>query len=206
MSAPVLTAIRLAADAAAWGRAGFSAGPEGMVVGHVALTFAAGDGGILDWALTDVHSAGVDGLPTRLGSPPAPGHAVHENGVTEIDHVVVATPSLARTRGCLEEAGIECRRVHEGETGTGQRRRLAFFRVGRPVLEVIEAPELETGAPAAFWGITFTTADIDQAAAVLGERLGRVKEAVQPGRHIATFRRNAGLGLPVALISPTLPR
>jgi hypothetical protein len=30
-----------------------------------------------------------------------------------------------------------------------------------------------------------------------------VKDAVQPGRRIATVRKQAGLGLPVALITPT---
>lgn len=92
--------------------------------------------------------------------------------------------------------------MHEGETGTGQRRRLGFFRLGQPILEVVEAPELPADAPAAFWGITFTTAGIDAAAELLGDRLGCVKDAVQPGRRIATFRREAGLGLPVALITP----
>ena len=80
--------------------------------------------------------------------------------------------------------------------------RQAFFRVGRPILEVVEAADMDAGEPARFWGITFTTADIDAAAELLGDKLGRVKDAVQPGRRIATVRREAGLGLPVALISP----
>ena len=42
-------------------------------------------------------AAGVDGLPTRLGAEhDAPG-APHPNGVIEIDHLVVLTPSLERT-------------------------------------------------------------------------------------------------------------
>ena len=60
---------------------------------------------------------------------------------------------------------------------------------------------MEADGPARFWGITFTTADIDAAAELLGDKLGRVKDAVQPGRRIATVRKEAGLGLPVALIS-----
>ena len=106
------------------------------------------------------------------------------------------TPSLERTIDDLEGQGIELRRIREGETGMGTYRQ-AFFRVGRPILEVVEADD-----PVRFWGITFTTADIDAAAELLGERLGRVKDAVQPGRRIATVRKEAGLGLPVALISP----
>ena len=66
--------------------------------------------------------------------------------------------------------------------------RQAFFRVGRPILEVVEAADMEPRA-ARFWGITFTTADIDAAAELLGDKLGRVKDAVQPGRRIATVRQ-----------------
>jgi hypothetical protein len=44
-------------------------------------------------------------------------------------------------------------------------------------------------------------ADLDACAALLGGRLGEVRDAVQPGRRIATIRREAGLGVPVALIS-----
>ena len=44
-------------------------------------------------------------------------------------------------------------------------------------------------------------AEIEACAELLGERLGEVRGAVQPGRRIATVRRQAGLGLPVALIS-----
>ena len=96
-------------------------------------------------------------------------------------------------------------RIREGETGMGKYRQ-AFFRLGRPILEVVEAADMGEGEPPRFWGITFTTADIDAAAKLLGDKLGRVKDAVQPGRRIATVRKEAGLGLPVALISPRPPR
>ncbi len=44
------------------------------------------------------------------------------------------------------------------------------------------------------WGITFVARDVD--------RHPNAKDAVQPGRRIATVRREAGLGCPVALITP----
>jgi hypothetical protein len=171
------------------------------LVGDVAIEFAAGDGGIVDWALTEVRAAGIDGLPTRLGSPNGQGEVTHANGVAEIDHLVVLTPMLERTIECFEATGVELRRIREGETGMGPYRQ-AFFRLGRPILEVVESAELDASAPARFWGVTFTTADLDAAAELLGDKLGGVKDAVQPGRRIATVRREAGLGLPVALISP----
>jgi hypothetical protein len=200
---PVLCEIRVAADAAAWAGAGFSVGDGRAVVGGVAIAFLAGEGGLVDWALTDVRSAGIDGLPTRLGSAGGGenGPASHPNGVCAVDHIVVMTPQLERTAAALEGAGIELRRTREGETGMGSRRQ-GFFRVGTPILEVVEAHELSSGDPARFWGITFVTADLDAAAQLLGDKLGRIKDAVQPGRRIATVRKEAGLGLPVALITP----
>jgi hypothetical protein len=187
VSAPVLSAIRVAADAAAWAAAGFSVTERRMPVGGVSIEFVEGDGGIVDWKL--------DGAaPERT--------ATHANRVTEIDHVVMLTPRLAPTIAKLEDEGIELRRIREGETGMGTFRQ-AFFRVGRPILEVVEAADMDAGEPARFWGITFTTADIDAAAVLLGDKLGKVKDAVQPGRRIATVRREAGVGLPVALISPS---
>ncbi len=158
-----------------------------MVVDGVAIEFVEGDGGIVDWTLSDVATGAAS--------------AAHANGVTAIDHSVMLSPSLERTTGELEKQGIELRRIREGDTGMGNFRQ-AFFRVGRPILEVVEAADMQPDAPARFWGITFTTNDIDGAAELLGERLGRVKDAVQPGRRIATMRKEAGLGFPVALISP----
>jgi hypothetical protein len=200
---PVLSEIRLAADPAAWAAAGFEVVDGGCSVGGVQLEFVAGEGGIVDWGLTGVKAAGIDGLPTRLAAdPPAAGEdGAHPNAVSGIDHVVVMTPRLERTIEAFEEAGVELRRIREGETGMG-RYRQAFFRLGRPILEVVEAADMDDGAPPRHWGITFTTEDIDAAAALLGERLGGVKDAVQPGRRIATVRKEAGLGLPVALITP----
>jgi hypothetical protein len=199
--APVLTEIRVAADAAAWATAGFSVDANTCRVGDVGLEFVAGESGIVDWALTDVKVAGIDGLPTRVGDQRGPASTPHPNGVVEIDHLVVLTPRLERTIEAFEQTGVELRRIREGETGMGPYRQ-AFLRLGRPILEVVEAADMDGSAPARFWGITFTTADIDAAAELLGDRLGRVKDAVQPGRRIATVRKEAGLGLPVALISP----
>ena len=201
MSAPVLTEIRIASDPAAWAAAGFSVEEDGCLVGGVRLEFVAGEDGVVDWGLAGVGAAGIDGLPTRAAAErPATG-SNHSNGVIEIDHVVALTPHLERTIEALEGEGIELRRIREGETGMGPYRQ-AFFRVGRPILEVVEAADQAAGEPARFWGITFTTSDIEAAAEVMGEKLGRIKDAVQPGRRIATVRRKAGLGLPVALITP----
>ena len=201
MPGPLLTEIRIASDPTAWAAAGFSVEGDRCLAGEVRLEFAPGEGGIVDCALSEVRAAGIDGLPTRLGSPPERMSVPeHENRVIEIDHVVVTTPRLERTIECFEGAGIDLRRIREGQTGMGPYRQ-AFFRLGRPILEVVEAADQADTEPARFWGITFTTGDIEAAAEAMGDRLGQVKDAVQPGRRIATVRNEAGLGLPVALIT-----
>jgi len=58
-----------------------------------------------------------------------------------------------------------------------------------------------SAAPARFYGLALATADIDATAGSLGPLLGEVRDAVQPGRRIATVRRHAQLGLPVAFMS-----
>ena len=77
-----------------------------------------------------------------------------------------------------------------------------FFRLGRPILELI-GPAAPAGTePARFYGVAFTVEDLDATTALLGDRLGGVKDAVQPGRRIATLRREAGAGIPLAFMSP----
>jgi hypothetical protein len=88
--------------------------------------------------------------------------------------------------------------VREANGGTRQ----GFFLVGDVLVEVIDGVGLKPDAPARFWGITAVVSDIDAAAVLLGERLGRIKDAVQPGRRIATVRPEASGGLPLALITP----
>lgn len=114
-----------------------------------------------------------------------------------MDHVVAVTPDLGRTRRALAEAGLEPRRVREAGDGTRQ----AFYVLGTALLE-LAGPVGEPG-PAAFWGLTLVVEDLLAAAREMGESLGPIREAVQPGRRIATVREeHAGLGLPVALMSP----
>jgi hypothetical protein len=96
--------------------------------------------------------------------------------------------------------------------GEGRTLHQGFFRLGEVILEVVDgmpldpAAEPAPGAPAAFWGLVFVVADLDAAAARLGDRLGTPRDAVQWGQRIATVRREAGLGLPVALIGAAAER
>ncbi len=69
------------------------------------------------------------------------------------------------------------------------------------MIEVVTHPGVAEG-PANLWGLVLTVVDLDVATARLGDQLGPVKDAVQPGRRIATVRESLGLGCPVALITP----
>ena len=86
--------------------------------------------------------------------------------------------------------------------------RQAFFRMGEVVLEVVQAPDgharcaLEPDGPARLWGLAFGIEDMDLTARALGPLLGDPRPAVQPGRTIATLRREAGLGPAIAFMTP----
>ena len=57
--------------------------------------------------------------------------------------------------------------------------------------------------PARFWGLVVVVRDLGWLASQLGTGgLGEVKPAVQAGRQIATLKRTAGLGQPVAFMTP----
>ena len=189
--------LKLGADPGRWTEAGFEISGEAMRVGEVLLVFGPGEG-VLGWRLAGIEGE-VDGLPVASPSDVGAAESAHANGATRVDHLVVFTPDLERTTAALEEIGVERRRVREVEAD-GSPLRQGFFRLGEVILEVVEHANVEPG-PARFWGITFAVTDLDPAAELLGDRLGSIRDAVQPGRRIATVKREAGLGLPVALIS-----
>jgi hypothetical protein len=119
---------------------------------------------------------------------------------------VLLSPDLDRTVEELRAEGFELRRIREGETPGGSTRQ-AFFRLGEPILEVVQAPVGTSVArnpegPARLWGIAFLVDDIDAAGSALGELLGAPRDAVQPGRKIATVKPEAGLGPAIAFMTP----
>jgi hypothetical protein len=199
-AAPVLAALRIAADPDRWRAFGLTLDDAGRAdVGGVVLEIcpgAAGEEGVRGWAWRGLPAAAtLDGIDV-LGSMPAAGTTAHALGVTAVDHVVVATGDFERTVAAFDAAGLDRRRVRSAGA-----MRQAFYVAG-PALVEVAAPAEADGAPAHLWGVTFVVADIDAAAARLGDQLGEVRDAVQPGRRIATASRGAGLGVPVALMTP----
>jgi hypothetical protein len=202
---PALTQLVVADDPATWERLGFAVAPDGTCrVGAVAVRLAgAGAGrGILSWSL-DGAPAAIDGLAAAADEPP-PGESVaHPNGACRLDHVVVATPDVARTFAALAAAGLELRRVREA--GSAERPlRQGFYRIGDALLEIVgppAPPEPAGDGPAAFWGLVAVVDDLDALAARLGPHLGRPRAAVQAGRRIATLRASAGSSVALAFMT-----
>jgi hypothetical protein len=193
----------------AWSALGFALDGDACVVGEVRIRLAGGESGrgLSGWSLRGVGSTELDGLATRRSERPPPGEApAHPNGIAALDHVVAITPALERTVAALRAAGLDLRRIREEPTPVGAPRQ-AFFRLGATILEVVQEPAEATeraggDRPAFFWGLAFLAPDLEASVAALGERVGEVRPAVQPGRRIATLRRSAGLALPVALMTP----
>jgi hypothetical protein len=48
----------------------------------------------------------------------------------------------------------------------------------------------------------FVVEDLDRLGGELGERLGEPRDAVQPGRRIASLRTEAGVSPPLAFLTP----
>lgn len=213
-----LAALQIADAPEAWRALGFTVSEDGVVVlGGVELWLDAAGRGITGWTLRRItlhHD--IDGLPTGTTTDPPPDTAGHPNGAMGLDHVVVTTPDFDRTSRALEDAGIALRRVQPDDAGAappgeaGRRAggrpagggfRQGFRRMGPAILEVVEAPKMPAG-PARFWGLVVIVADLVGLRARLAPHVGEIRDAVQPGRQIATLSPGAGLSPRVAFMDP----
>jgi catechol 2,3-dioxygenase-like lactoylglutathione lyase family enzyme len=206
-----LDELTLAGAPDAWRASGFRVDGDTCVVGDTRIRLVVGGAGrgLSGWSLRNIESTELDGLPTtRSERPPPDEEPAHPNGVTGLDHVVAITPNLDRTVAALRGAGLDLRRIREEPTPAGAPRQ-AFFRLGAVILEVVQEPEEaieraggDRDRPAFFWGLALIAPGLDRTVASLGDRVGEIRDAVQPGRRIATLRRSAGLSVPIALITP----
>jgi hypothetical protein len=181
-SAPALIGLDVGGDADAWRAAGFTVDDDGGCrLGHVRLQTGVGDEGITNWQLGDPDSV----LPAQ-----------HPNGSVLLDHLVVFTDDPDRTVADYAELGLEVRRVRELGNGTTQ----TFFRAGEVIIELVGPIP---GDGDRFWGLSPVVADLEACARLLGDRMGAIKDATQPGRQIATLRhKECGLTIPIAFMSP----
>jgi hypothetical protein len=193
-------AVAVPGSAQPWLDAGFDSDPSGFDAGEVSLILGAPES---EGVRLIVEPASVlDGAGTM--GPPRSSSAGqgsrHPNGVFGVDHVVVATPSMARTRAAMLEAGLDLRLERQGLRGERAIEQ-AFFLAGGCVLELV-GTEDEPDGPAAVWGITFVTSTLDGLPALEGSPVASIRDAVQPGRRIAVARRDLGLPTRVAFMDP----
>jgi hypothetical protein len=184
---PELGEILVPAPPEAWEALGFTVEDRSIAIGAVRIRLGAAVGLRLR-GLEVGHD--LDGLPISASTAPARPAATHPIGAIAVDHVVALTPDLERTTRKLAAAGFDHRATRGHQ---------AFFVVGPCLLELVAHRDHSPR----FWGLTLVVEDLDEAARQLGERLGPVKDAVQPGRRIATVRsRAAGIATPLALMTP----
>jgi hypothetical protein len=192
----------ISAEPDAWRAVGFSVDDHGLLrLGGINIRLIGGEDGLAAWVLADAPDRAVDvidGLLTSHGAAPAAAETDHANGVSSIDHVVVYTPDLERTCMAIEAAtGAPLRRVREAGS-----LRQGFHRLGELIVEVVTFPQIAQER-ATFWGLALNVDDIDALYDRCGDAaMSAPKNAVQPGRRIASFRESAALGLPVAVMTP----
>ena len=172
------TGVRTGDDPAAWTALGFAVEGDRVPLGGF-----------------DVVCDGSGGGPAELVYDAAPAAAgVHPNGCTGLDHVVLFTPSVDASVERLAGEGWDLRRRAAPPAVPLE---MAFVRSGDVILEVAQHGEAER-----LWGLTVVVADLDACVTALGERVGRPRQAVQPGRRIATARSADGLGTALAFMTP----
>lgn len=192
-------------DPACWAAAGFSVDGEDCRVANTVVSLVGPERGrgIVGAELDDIEDH-IDGMPfgaaDHHAAPDPP--RIHANGVVAFDHLVAMSPDMDRTTAALTAAGLEHRRTRTFEVG-GRTRRQAFFWMGDVILELVGDDAAHDDGPARLWGLAFTCGDLQAAARRLGDGIGEVTPAVQPGREIATVRTKAlDISVPIALMSP----
>ena len=204
--APAIIGLEIGDEPDAWRSAGFTVDGDTTRVGGIAFRLVGRADGkrIRTWTWHALPGAGpLDGLVTHAGDRPTAPPGEHDNGATVLDHVVVVTPRLDRSIAAFEARGLDVRRVrHTDQYGPAFRQ--VFFRGGETIIEMIgpDAEPADDDRAAHFYGLAFTVADLDAAARHLGDGIGRIKDAVQPGRRIATLRHaQLDISVPIALMS-----
>jgi hypothetical protein len=197
--------LTIAGDPEVWGSLGLAVGADGVIplfgTGlKITESSSPDETGIAGWALSGVEPvAAVAGLPSEVVEAGPPVFAEHALGAVELDHVVIMTSSLETVSAAVAEAtGCELKRTRELGTITQ-----GFHRIGRGglIVEIVQHPDFDRGE-AEFWGLVINVDDLDAACELLGsERVSEPKDAVQPGRRIATIRSEVGLGTALALMS-----
>ena len=198
---PLLAELTVADDPDAWEAAGFTVRDGRCKIGGVSVRFVEGSDGINAWgfAALDDPVTSVDGIPTTSIEAQTMELWSHANGSTQLDHVVVSSPDSARTTAALEAVGLPAKRTRDIGKGMQQ----VFFRAGEAIIELVGPVEPKGDGPAGFYGLAINVDDLDATKATLGDLLTDPKDAVQPGRRIATLKtRDLGIATAIAFMTP----
>jgi hypothetical protein len=197
-----LAALLVGDPPEAWADLGFVVDDGAVHVSGVRHVLGGSEKGVRAWSFRGLGDdvTAIDGFAFGLPALPAQPTPDHPNGVVGLDHVVLATPNLGRTIAAIEEAGVDLRRVRD--TGTAEApSQQAFFRLGEVILEVVGPKTPRGEGPPRVYGLAWTVRDLEETAAYFGGLLKAPKDAVQPGRRIATLASAAGSTVPHAFMS-----
>jgi predicted enzyme related to lactoylglutathione lyase len=192
-----LAAIAMPGEPEPWIDLGFAVTDGAVAVANGAIRSTGTDSWIeLDGP--DFEPASIEDIPVRPGRAMTPDR--HPNGAVELDHVVIMTDSLDRTSAVVTETlGLSQRRLRQTASVRQAFHRFADVGDARGcIVEIVENPTVDR---VAIWGVVVNVVDLDQAIAAAGGLISRPKDAVQPGRRIATVSRTAGLPIAVAIMS-----
>lgn len=195
-----LCAVAVPGGSRPWLDAGFDSGASGFHAGEVSIIIGAQEAEGVRVIVRPPSALDGAGAAEPPQSPGAGGRSRHPNGVFGVDHVVVKTPSMGRTRAAMLEAGLDLRLERQGTVGEREVEQ-AFFLAGPCVIELVGSTD-EPDGPARVWGITFVTSTLDDLPALDGRPVASIRDASQPGRRIAVARRELGLPTRVAFMDP----
>jgi hypothetical protein len=177
----ILTWLGVPGTTEAWGQLGFDTSGGSFVVGGI-----------------EIEPRGEASWSFDKGRPPLVDTGRHPNGITFVDHVVYAVPALdPAVEALTDQLGAPPKRRAFPRGASGPE--MAFFTVGnRCFIEVVES-----GQPAALWGIAFGSEDLDatvEAIRAAGGPVGDPKPAVQGGRIASVWKGHVGWG--IAIMEP----
>jgi len=205
---PRLTGLLLPGAASSWEKIGFA--PRGgafrlgqvtCAVGAAEPSWAFDQGGDKADALCGIataESAAVvaDGDPAR-----------QPNGAFKIDHVVVVSEAPSQTKAALERFGLIGKGARSVGSGDSERSQ-CFFWSGELLIELVgPAAEKSDASPLArIWGVTFVVDDFAPLLTLAEGLVTGPRDAIQPGRQIATIGLQHELGVELAFMSPHVKR
>lgn len=206
--AHALQRIVIGDDPGSWRSAGFSVLDNEMVFGKTVVELAgtANGRGVLGWAIEGVTS-NIESITSI--APSGTTLAVEQrtgldntNAVFAIDHVVIETGDLDRTVAAFTEVGMKERRQGQMTTPLGERRQ-SFLWAGRVIIEIVAPVTADPNVAMRVWGLALVSANLATTSHVLAENMSEPRDAVQPGRKIATIDTSAlDISVPLVVMSP----